>query len=113
LEFNQTNLLLVVVVDFSSPIENGQPNPNGVLYVFAFTNEHGDPVQLPNEASSNEAGTLNDYIPNIAYTSMNYVADISGKCYFENFNKEVALINQEIQLLLDEENIAADVNHFV
>jgi hypothetical protein len=78
------------------------------LFVVAYTNENGDPVQLPNDGSSNgdnRTGSILDYIPNIAYGSMELVEDLSPQCTYTNYQAEVELSEQQIALISNETDL--------
>jgi hypothetical protein len=69
------------------------------LFVIAYTNEFGDPVELPNDGPSNgynRIGTVLDFIPNIAYGSMNYVENLADQCDYTKYESELRLTEQQI-----------------
>ncbi len=71
----------------------------------AYTNEDGDPVELPNDGSANgdnRTGSILEYIPNIAYGSMKLVEDLSPQCTYTNYYAELVLSQQQIELISNE-----------
>ncbi len=86
------------------------------LFVLAYTNENGDPVQLPNDGSSNgdnRTGSILDYIPNIAYGSMELVEDLSPQCTYANYQAGVELSEQLIALISNETDLTRALSYNV
>ena len=86
------------------------------LFVVAYTNENGDPVQLPNDGSSNgndRAGSILDYIPNIAYGTIELVEDLSPQCTYTNYEAEVKLSEQQIALISNETDLTRALSYNV
>jgi len=69
-------------------------------------------VQLPNDGSSNgynRSETCLEYFPNIAYSSLKYVKDISPYCSYVKFTSEVDLVNQQIDNMLEDQSFETQV----
>lgn len=85
---------------------------NFTVFIIQLTNEFGDPVQLPNDGSSNgynRSETCLEYFPNIAYSSLKYVKDISSYCSYIKFTSEVDLVNQQIDNMLEDQSFETQV----
>ena len=86
------------------------------LFVVAYTNENGDPVQLPNDGPSNgdnRTGSILDYIPNIAYGTMDLVEDLSPQCTYANYQAEVELSQQQIALISNTTDLTSALSYNV
>ena len=113
----------VVVVDFATKgdfvvhtFDTAELLANFTLFVIAYTNENGDPVELKNDGSANgynRTGTILDYIPNIAYGSLNYVEDISSSCVYSRYEAEVNLTAAQIALISNETDLTLALSNYV
>jgi len=81
------------------------------LYVLSITNADGQPVVLPNDGPvfSNSSLSVNNYLPNIAYSSIELVTDLSSLCSFENFKSQTKLVSDVIDFALENQTTLTDV----
>ena len=79
------------------------------LSVFTITNKNGDPLLLPNDGPNFSAGnkSFNHYIPNIAFSSLNVVEDLSSDCYHSNYEEVVSLVNDQLVMASNETDFAS------
>ena len=74
----------------------------GTVSVLALTNANGDPVLLPNDGPTNGAAerSFNAYVPNIAYSSLNFESSLAPLCSSDLYEKHVDLIQNVTDRLL-------------
>ena len=115
--------IAVVVVDFATKgdfvvhtFDTAELLSNYTLFVVAFTNANGDPVELPNDGPSNgynRTGTILDYIPNIAYSSLTFVEDLSPQCVYSKYEAEVNLAAAQVALISNETDLTSALANYV
>lgn len=103
--FSQT----VNVIDISKLAGNfinsfDEMRTNNTLYVLSITNADGQPVDLPNDGPvfSNSSLSMNNYLSNIAYRSIELITDLSALCSFQNFKSQTKLVSDVIDVALNQ-----------
>ena len=80
------------VTDFDTMLNNY------TLSVHAITNVNGDGVLLRNDGKLFNAGkdSFANYVPNIAFSSLNLLTDISTLCSNTKYKKEYELVSEKV-----------------
>jgi len=74
---------------------------NYTLSVHGITNINGDGVLLPNNGPTLSAGSKSfaKYVPNIAFSQLTELTDLTPLCLYSNYNAEYSLVSEKVHLI--------------
>lgn len=74
---------------------------NYTLSVHGITNINGDGVLLPNNGPTLSAGSKSfaKYVPNIAFSTLTELTDLTPLCLYSKYNVEFDLVSEKVHLI--------------
>ena len=105
------NPRMVVLIDFvrkGAFLDHAQEDllRDGVISFITITNIDGEPVRLQDGPTSAPQGSISRYLPSVRYKDLNLIADVISLCTYEYFNRQIALVNEQVALVVEEEQLA-------
>ena len=105
------NPRMVVLIDFvrkGAFLDHGKEDlmRDGVISFLTITNIDGEPVSLQDNPTGAPQGSIRLYLPSVRYKDLNLIADDTSLCTYEYFNRQIALVNDQVALVVEEEELA-------